>query len=45
MRAADAPPREGGSARARFRLTLARVILVQLITLVLLWILQAHYTP
>ena len=36
---------EGRTAAARFRLTLARVMLVQLVTLVLLWLLQARYTP
>ena len=40
-------PRTAESRRtaARFRLTLARVLLVQLVTLVLLWMLQARYTP
>ena len=41
-RGARAEPR---TAAARFRLTLARVMLVQLVTLVLLWLLQARYTP
>jgi hypothetical protein len=27
----------------RFRKTLARVLVVQVVTLVLLWVLQAHY--
>ena len=31
--------------RAPFRRTLVRVIAVQVVTLVLLWLLQAHYTP
>lgn len=53
--AAGAPPdSEASAARqrsvtattpARFRTTLGRVILVQLVTLVLLWMLQARYTP
>lgn len=32
-------------ARRRFRRTLARVMTVQAGTLLLLWLLQAHYTP
>ncbi len=28
-----------------FRRTLARVMTVQVVALVLLWLLQAHYTP
>lgn len=35
------PPEEG---RARFRRTLLRVMLVQVVTLVLLWLLQARYS-
>ena len=39
-------PRTAESRRtaARFRLTLGRVVLVELLTLVLLWLLQARYT-
>jgi hypothetical protein len=31
-------------ARARFRRTLVRVMAVQIVTLVLLWLLQQHYS-
>jgi len=30
---------------ARFRRTLVRVMLVQVVTLVLLWLMQSRYTP
>ena len=32
------------AARARFRVTLARVMAVQVVALVLLWLLQSRYT-
>lgn len=38
---ADTPE---GEARSTFRRTLVRVMLVQAVTLVLLWLLQAHYS-
>jgi len=31
--------------RARFRRNLVRVMSVQVVTLVLLWLLQRHFTP
>jgi hypothetical protein len=31
--------------RARFRRTLTRVMTVQVVSLILLWLLQRHYTP
>ena len=37
------PPDDGQSA-ARFRLTLIRVMAVQVVTLALLWVLQTRYT-
>jgi hypothetical protein len=39
-----APPAVSERA-APFRQTLVRVMLVQLVTLVVLWLLQARYTP
>lgn len=36
------PPPED---KARFRQNLLRVLTVQVITLVLLWLLQSHFTP
>ena len=33
----------GGSDNSRFRTTLARVLLVQVVTLILLWLIQATY--
>ena len=45
--AGDAAPANGepgdGSGKARFRTTLLRVLLVQVVTLALLWFLQAAY--
>lgn len=41
MAAADAPRDE--AARARFRSTLIRVLLVQAVALALLWLLQIRY--
>ncbi|MDF1506186.1 hypothetical protein [Roseisolibacter sp. H3M3-2] len=42
---ADAPPEaERVAARARFRATLVRVLAVQAVTLVLLWLVQRRYT-
>ena len=39
------PPPEGDrEAAARFRSTLARVMAVQVVALVLLWLLQSRYT-
>jgi hypothetical protein len=38
-------PAEEAEGRRRFRRTLVRVMLVQVITLVLLWILQHTFTP
>lgn len=32
-------------ARARFRRTLARVMAVQIVTVLLLWLVQRHFTP
>jgi hypothetical protein len=40
-----APHSSPDAASARFRRTLLRVMAVQLATLLLLWLLQAHYTP
>ena len=37
-------PTDDRAARARFRATLARVMAVQVVTLVLLWLLQRRYT-
>ena len=37
------PPPDDREARARFRITLARVMAVQAVTLVLLWLLQRRY--
>jgi hypothetical protein len=45
-RAGTAPPADddsGASSPARFRRTLVRVMLVQVITLVVLWLLQFTY--
>jgi hypothetical protein len=41
------PERSAGkdTAGRRFRLTLASVMFVQLVTLLLLWLLQSTYTP
>lgn len=36
---------DGRSTRTRFRTTLVRVLLVQVVTLVILWLLQATYHP
>jgi len=38
----DPPPAD---PRARFRRNLARVMSVQVVALVLLWLLQQHFTP
>ena len=35
----------GNDARHRFRVNLVRVMAVQVITLLLLWLLQRSYTP
>jgi hypothetical protein len=40
----DDSPTAVAEARARFRRTLAKVMTVQVISLVLLWMLQRHYT-
>lgn len=37
-------PADPQTERARFRTTLVRVMAVQLVTLLLLWLLQARYT-
>lgn len=37
-------PADAQAERARFRRTLFRVMAVQLVTLLLLWLLQARYT-
>lgn len=37
-------PTDPQTERARFRTTLIRVMAVQLLTLLLLWLLQARYT-
>jgi hypothetical protein len=44
--AAEPPPSpaERARGRARFRATLARVLLVQVVTLLGLWLLQSRYT-
>jgi hypothetical protein len=39
----DQPPATAED-RARFRRTLARVMAMQIVALVLLWLLQSHYT-
>jgi hypothetical protein len=44
-RAAMPTPAEADEARRRFRRNLVRVMLVQVITLVLLWIFQQTFTP
>ena len=36
---------DGQGTRTRFRTTLARVLLVQVVTLAILWLLQATYHP
>ncbi len=38
------PPPEERADAARFRATLVRVMAVQVVTLVLLWLLQSRYT-
>jgi hypothetical protein len=38
------PPESDREAAARFRTTLARVLGVQVVTLVLLWLLQSRYS-
>ena len=38
-------PAPDPGARARFRQNLARVMTVQIVALVLLWLLQQRYTP
>lgn len=44
-RTGSAPPlAPGDDGRATFRRTLLRVLLVQLVTLALLWLLQARYS-
>ncbi|HEX3865402.1 MAG TPA: hypothetical protein VHV78_01575 [Gemmatimonadaceae bacterium] len=40
----DGEPPRADSGR-RFRRTLASVIAVQIVTLILLWLVQQHYTP
>jgi hypothetical protein len=44
MPAPDAPERAGVAAR-RFRINLVSVMTVQIVTLVLLWLLQSYFTP
>ncbi|HET9425963.1 MAG TPA: hypothetical protein VFO55_11365 [Gemmatimonadaceae bacterium] len=39
----DFESRLRADARARFRLTLVRVMTVQVVSLILLWLLQRHY--
>ncbi|HEU4565830.1 MAG TPA: hypothetical protein VFS05_14315 [Gemmatimonadaceae bacterium] len=43
--AAARQPAVSGEPRRRFRRTLASVMTVQVIALMLLWLLQARYTP
>ena len=38
------PPPDDRAAAARFRATLVRVMAVQVVTLVLLWLVQSRYT-
>ena len=38
------PPPDDRAAAARFRATLFRVMVVQVVALVLLWLLQSRYT-
>jgi hypothetical protein len=39
-----APELPNADARARFRRTLVKVISVQLISIIVLWLVQRHYT-
>ena len=41
----ETPPPGDPEAAARFRATLLRVMAVQVVALVLLWLLQSRYTP
>ena len=38
-------PARAASDRARFRRTLVRVMTVQVVTVLLLWLVQRHFTP